>query len=430
MRTSPTPTTVRRRHAPLSRVLWAGVLVCLLVVGFATAGDAAPPKDKTLRDLQAKRDSLRSSKAKAAAQLDTLQATDAEITAALATLGNNISGQAARLEDAKRAVQEAEAEQAAAVAAEEAAKAELGTLKSTIKDQAIRAFTTSGTDDNLDLLSAESLTDAATKRTLREVQTTKGLDSAERYRSVQEDLALARQRSEEAAKRAADKREQVAGRLATLEAAQDEQEKFADAVEERIEAGLSESQSLAQLDTALSSEINNRQAQLAAELDAQRRAAQRRASSAGGRARSRNTNDQSVPSLPTSGGNGIVTVRGIRVDQSIGGSLERMMAAAEAEGIALSGGGYRDPAGQVAVRRSNCGSSNYAIYQAPASSCRPPTARPGRSMHEQGLAIDFTQGGRTLNRGSSAYGWLRANAASYGFYNLPSEPWHWSTNGN
>ena len=43
-----------------------------------------------------------------------------------------------------------------------------------------------------------------------------------------------------------------------------------------------------------------------------------------------------------------------------------------------------------AVRRANCGSSNYAIYQMPASACSPPTARPGTSMHEQGLAIDFT----------------------------------------
>ena len=50
-------------------------------------------------------------------------------------------------------------------------------------------------------------------------------------------------------------------------------------------------------------------------------------------------------------------------------------------------------------------------------------------MHERGLAIDFTSGGRTLTRGSAAYAWLAANAGSFGFYNLPSEPWHWSTTG-
>ena len=115
---------------------------------------------------------------------------------------------------------------------------------------------------------------------------------------------------------------------------------------------------------------------------------------------------------------------------SIAGNLQRLLAAASASGINFGGGGYRDSAGQIATRRNNCGSSNYAIYEMPASSCRPPTARPGSSMHERGLAIDFTQGGSTLTRGSSGFAWLRANAASYGFFNLPSEPWHWSTNGN
>jgi D-alanyl-D-alanine carboxypeptidase len=51
-------------------------------------------------------------------------------------------------------------------------------------------------------------------------------------------------------------------------------------------------------------------------------------------------------------------------------------------------------------------------------------------MHERGMAIDFTYNGRTIgSRSSKAYKWLKAHAASYGFYNLPSEPWHWSTNG-
>jgi D-alanyl-D-alanine carboxypeptidase len=51
-------------------------------------------------------------------------------------------------------------------------------------------------------------------------------------------------------------------------------------------------------------------------------------------------------------------------------------------------------------------------------------------MHELGLAIDFTYQGRVIaSRDSPAFGWLAANAAAYGFYNLPAEPWHWSVNG-
>ena len=126
----------------------------------------------------------------------------------------------------------------------------------------------------------------------------------------------------------------------------------------------------------------------------------------------------------------IVSVRGIQVHASIAGQVESMLAAAAADGVSLSGGGYRSSDSQIRVRRSNCGSSDYAVYQMPASQCRPPTARPGRSQHERGLAIDFTYNGRLIrSRSDNGYRWLAANAASYGFYNLPSEPWHWSTTG-
>jgi LAS superfamily LD-carboxypeptidase LdcB len=132
-----------------------------------------------------------------------------------------------------------------------------------------------------------------------------------------------------------------------------------------------------------------------------------------------------------SGGSGhIVSVGGIQVDQSIAANLAALLNAASASGIHFSGGGYRDPAGQIAVRRNNCGTSNYAIYQMPASSCHPPTARPGTSMHERGLAIDFSTGGGVISRGSPGFNWLKAHAAQFGFYNLPAEPWHWSVNGD
>lgn len=52
-------------------------------------------------------------------------------------------------------------------------------------------------------------------------------------------------------------------------------------------------------------------------------------------------------------------------------------------------------------------------------------------MHERGLAIDFTIDGSIISsRNSAAFRWMAANAAHYGLYNLPSEPWHWSVNGN
>ncbi len=35
-----------------------------------------------------------------------------------------------------------------------------------------------------------------------------------------------------------------------------------------------------------------------------------------------------------------------------------------------------------------------------------------------------------IGTSSPCYRWLVTNAATYGLYNLPTEAWHWSTNGN
>jgi hypothetical protein len=58
-----------------------------------------------------------------------------------------------------------------------------------------------------------------------------------------------------------------------------------------------------------------------------------------------------------------------------------------------------------------------------------PAAVPGTSMHEWGLAIDLRCNGVPLNGDSSCLRWMRDNARKYGVYNLPGEPWHWSSNG-
>ncbi|WP_419910731.1 M15 family metallopeptidase [Candidatus Poriferisodalis sp.] len=125
-----------------------------------------------------------------------------------------------------------------------------------------------------------------------------------------------------------------------------------------------------------------------------------------------------------------VRVGRIQVHESIANKVHDLLVHAAQDGIGLSGGGYRSAASQIALRRAHCGTSEWAIWQKPSYQCRPPTARPGKSMHERGLAIDFIYNGRSVSsRSNPAFRWLAANAATYGLKNLPSEPWHWSTNG-
>lgn len=123
----------------------------------------------------------------------------------------------------------------------------------------------------------------------------------------------------------------------------------------------------------------------------------------------------------------LATVDGITVHASLAPQLSALLSAARSDGIVLAGWGWRSTDTQIDLRRSNgCPDT----YTAPPSTCRVPTAIPGTSMHERGLAIDFTNGGAAIrSRSDAAYRWLADHAASYGLFNLPSEPWHWSVNG-
>jgi hypothetical protein len=116
----------------------------------------------------------------------------------------------------------------------------------------------------------------------------------------------------------------------------------------------------------------------------------------------------------------------ITVNATIFWPVQALVNDAKAHGLTLCGGGYRDASAQIATRKANCGTTTYDIYQKPANQCSPPTANPGRSMHEKGLAIDWNS---CTNRTTTCFTWLTKHASTYGLKNLPSEPWHWSTTG-
>ena len=127
----------------------------------------------------------------------------------------------------------------------------------------------------------------------------------------------------------------------------------------------------------------------------------------------------------------LVRVQGFKVHGAVAGSLRDLLAAARADGIELRGKAYRSTERQIELRRAHCGPSDYDIFEKPSGACSPPTAKPSRSLHESGLAVDFTHGDQSItSRRSPAYRWLAANAAAYGFFNLASEPWHWSVSSN
>lgn len=92
-------------------------------------------------------------------------------------------------------------------------------------------------------------------------------------------------------------------------------------------------------------------------------------------------------------------------------------------GVELEGSGYRDVGAQRRLRVANCPDPE----RSPPSACSPPTALPGTSLHESGLAIDFTSGGELItDPATPEYEFLASNAGWLGLQVHPKEPWHWS----
>ncbi|WNG54487.1 D-alanyl-D-alanine carboxypeptidase [Archangium gephyra] len=92
-------------------------------------------------------------------------------------------------------------------------------------------------------------------------------------------------------------------------------------------------------------------------------------------------------------------------------SFLRMATAARGDGIWLwVTSGYR-------TRREQ-----RLLYERYRKGLGPKAARPGRSNHQRGLAVDVVVG----DEESPTYRWLAANACRHGFRRtVPSEPWHW-----
>jgi LAS superfamily LD-carboxypeptidase LdcB len=391
------------------------VLVGLIVLAMSLPGEAGLKEE--LEELREQQEQVQADKAERASQVDAATAEIGDLTVALEVLTAEVNQQATEVAAAEEALAAAEARRVEATEAVEAQKQAIVDLEQLVQERAITSFVKQN-NTPAPILEEVDPNQAVRMQSLVESVTDNDIDVGEELRMAKVDLDLEQEAATSAEEEAVELRAQLAEDLAALEESRAAQQNLVVAAEERLEAQLAEAAALADLDQQLANEISKKNEELAAQAAAASRQGSGSGSSGG-----------SIPDLPSSGE--IVEVRGIWVHQSIADNLDRMLAAAEADGHSFTGGGYRDPQAQIRLRRAHCGTSNYAIYEMPSSQCSPPTARPGRSNHERGLAVDFRHNGSTItSRSNAGFLWLKAHAAEYGFYNLPSEPWHWSVNGN
>jgi hypothetical protein len=413
---------------------WSRAACALLGSAIVTVVAPAP---SGAQDDPTDRDQLRGDQtALASVDVDVLSASNVDVGDTLVDIRENVATQKAMLTQAETALATAQADLAAA----EAALADTQLRLATVHDEAglvvVDSFIDPPVESALDVLSADSLIDATVRQSILDREADKDASALDEYEALQEQLEAEEATREEAAAAAEAAEAEAAAALADVSAAVSQQAAFAVAVDLRLDQQLAEADALQNTNPELAEQIRAREAELAMalnELDEEVQAERARARAAELAALAEE--NKGITGLkPVPGG--VVDVAcpaggTVQVAGDISASVERLLADAYEAGVAMCGFGYRDPAKQIAVRRANCGSSTYAIYEAPSSYCSPPTARPGTSLHEQGLAVDFSYvGGSTIGYGSGAYEWLKANAANYGLYNLPGEPWHWSVDGN
>ena len=421
----------------------------LLLTVAAAAGSAGAQSDEeiiqrekqSVRDTKAQREELDRAAAAAAAGLDAATAEADDLIDALNRAQAAVDAQQAALDEAERAVADAlavvrEAEERIAELEEELIATQEG-LREAVIESYVSFQAPTGT---FSVLGNDPWANAH-EEALAGFATGSRIDDIDELRRLGEELERWRLLAAEAADEAEAHRQQAILILSDLRAAADLEAELSVAAEERVERRLYEVQTIKQIDAQYAAEIEAAEREIAEALARQRaaeearqraeEAARRRAEEEARQRAAEEAGQQLAESVdPTDSDLPLVWVSGFQVHSQIADAVEGLVAAMEAEGFNLGGWGYRTAREQINLRRSHCGTSDWAIWSQPSSSCRPPTARPGRSNHERGLAIDLTNNGRLItSRNSAVFQALQRIAPRFELKNLPSEPWHWSVDG-
>ena len=393
----------------LLRRLRALALLGVFVAGASVTSTASA---ETPEELRRQRKEVQEDAAEVGALVDTLTEDVDTLTAALEALSAAVDAQQAALDAANRRVDEAVAAEQAAEAAIVELEGELAATEELLRGSAVNAYVSfQGPNGDHAVLDSDPWEHARTE-TLVEFGAGSTAEIIDDLQALGAELEAQRRAAAAYTAEVDALRDEVAERTASLEAALVREQDALAAVEDRLDARLAEVAALEALDAELAAEIQAEEQRIAEAIAARRRT------------------NQGTVTIPDNAPVELTTVRGIVVNVVAAEPLEGFLAAMEAEGFSLGGGGYRSSDAQIRLRRAHCGTSDYAVWEMPASQCRPPTARPGRSAHEKGLAVDFTYNGSIIrSRSTAVFQTMQRVAGDYGWINLPSEPWHWSLTG-
>lgn len=124
------------------------------------------------------------------------------------------------------------------------------------------------------------------------------------------------------------------------------------------------------------------------------------------------------------------TISGLRIHKKLLPFIQQLQTEGRANGFSITiNSAYRNCSEQGTLRALACGIGDYNLYQKPINLCLPPTEPAGKSLHNEGLAVDLACYGYSLFEYSPCYNWLKQNASKFHLVEHELEPWHWSTTG-
>lgn len=206
-----------------------------------------------------KRAATQAKRSQAAAQLDTLKASDADLESAVRALDTGVQVESDTTNAAQQALKTAEVDLGTAQGRLADTEARMGDLRVKASEAAIRAYVHPGGDTLLDIVRARDLGEASRRQTLLAHIVSKDRDVADQLRATRQDEQFEKENLAKAHQVAADRKKAAADRLALLEKTRADQVRLKGALDARIAEVTSEVDALSREEATLSNLIRSRQ---------------------------------------------------------------------------------------------------------------------------------------------------------------------------
>ena len=237
----------------------------LVLAVLAVAAGTAPAGAATAATARRRQEQVRAERAKAAAEINALKASDDQLEKAVATLAGQVRAQDARLAATRQALASAEADVAQADARIASTEQEMTRLRGAVVDRAITSYMRpqQSTIDNL--AHAKNLEDASRRASmLRQVANT-DRDVIDDLRATRQDLDVEREKADAARGVAAERRAAANRQLVSLKKDLSAKSRVEAALDARIKAVSAEVDALSKEDASLRAVISQESARTAAQ---------------------------------------------------------------------------------------------------------------------------------------------------------------------